>query len=229
MNTIRAIYFDAVGTLIHPEPAVGVVYAEAGRRFGSRYTSEIIAQRFGEAFQAQEALDRANGWITSEQRERRRWRDIVGTVLDNAADPASCFDFLYSHFARPESWRCEPGADVLFKELAGRDYILGLASNLDERLYALVHGLAPLQLLSKNIVVSCAVGFRKPAREFFQAMCRQTGLLPAKILHVGDDPGNDYAGAEAAGMRALLFDPRGKYENLSAMRIRTLGEVCTSL
>ena len=36
MNTmIKAIVYDAVGTLIHVQPAVSAIYAEVGRRFGS--------------------------------------------------------------------------------------------------------------------------------------------------------------------------------------------------
>jgi putative hydrolase of the HAD superfamily len=54
MSTIRAIYFDAVGTLVHPEPAVAVVYADAARRFGSHYRADDLATRFQRAFQAQE-------------------------------------------------------------------------------------------------------------------------------------------------------------------------------
>src|SRR5205823_8818616 len=113
--------------------------------------------------------------------------------------------------ARPESWCCEPGLDVLFHDLQARGYQLGLASNFDARLYDLVLGLKPLQCLADNIVVSFEVGFRKPAAELFQAMCRRTGLEAAQILHIGDDPENDFAGPRSAGMPAALFDPRGQH------------------
>jgi putative hydrolase of the HAD superfamily len=228
MKMVKGIYFDAVGTLIHPEPAVAVVYAEAARRFGSRYDADAIAQRFGIAFQAQEALDRANGWLTDEERERSRWRQIVGTVLDDAADPTGCFDFLYGHFAKPGAWRCDAQAEALFEYLERRGYLLGLASNFDKRLYDLIRGLKPLQRLA-NVIISSEVGVRKPAPEFFHFMCRQAGLAAAHILHVGDDPVNDYAGAQAAGLQALLFDPLGKHAGESAQRIRSLGDLREAL
>ncbi len=60
-------------------------------------------------------------------------------------------------------------------------------------------------------------------------MCRQVGLDPGQILYVGDDPGNDYAGAEAAGMQALLYDPSGKHAGLSVRRIRSLSELRDAL
>jgi putative hydrolase of the HAD superfamily len=34
---------------------------------------------------------------------------------------------------------------------------------------------------------------------------------PSEIVLVGDDVENDYEGARAAGLRAILFDPDGKY------------------
>ena len=51
----------------------------------------------------------------------------------------------------------------------------------------------------------------------------------AQILHVGDDPGNDYAGAKAAGMAAVLFDPRDHYVDRAVARIRGLDEVTNFL
>src|SRR5438067_2160826 len=83
---IRAVAFDAVGTLIHPEPSAAEVYASIGRRFGSRLEVAEIRTRFRAAFAEQEVIDRASGWVTSEERERHRWQDIVARVLDDVRD-----------------------------------------------------------------------------------------------------------------------------------------------
>ena len=77
---IEVVVFDAVGTLIHPEPPAATVYAEVGRRFGGCHSVEVIAPRFAAAFAREEEADRAAGWRTSEDRESRRWRDIVASV-----------------------------------------------------------------------------------------------------------------------------------------------------
>jgi len=222
MQSIRAIIFDAVGTLIFPEPPAPLVYAEAGRRFGSSLPIETITRRFGAAFQNQERIDRDNSWITGEQRERKRWQTIVGEVLNDVTDPDGCFEFLYAHFAAPQSWRCEPAAESLINDLLGRGHLLGIASNFDTRLLALVRNLPPLRMLVENTMVSSLIGIRKPAPEFFEAVCRHIGLEAAHVLFVGDDPDNDYFGAKAAGMSAVLFDPRGKYENWPGPRVRRL-------
>ena len=45
---------------------------------------------------------------------------------------------------------------------------------------------------------------RKPAPEFFAAVCRHTGCQPNRILFIGDDFVNDYEGAHTAGLQASL-------------------------
>src|SRR5262249_58022794 len=89
-SEIRAACVAAVGTLIHPEPAAAAVYAEPGRRFGSRLDDAAVAARFAAAFRAEEDADRATGLRTDEDRERRRWRRIVARVLDDVADGEAC-------------------------------------------------------------------------------------------------------------------------------------------
>src|SRR6266700_2023811 len=131
---LRAVAFDAVGTLIHPDPPAAAVYAAFGRRFGSRLDVAEIRLRFSAAFAEQERLDAQNGLATSEERELRRWRDIVARVLDDVADPAGCFAELYAHFARPDAWRIEGGAADVLGRLQRADFPIALASNYDHRL-----------------------------------------------------------------------------------------------
>src|SRR5256885_1613345 len=95
---IQAIVYDAVGTLIHVKPSVAALYAEFGRRFGSRLTDDEVRQRFPVAFAQQDHLDEQAGWRTSEARERQRWRDIVTQVLDDVVDPQGCFEALFAAF-----------------------------------------------------------------------------------------------------------------------------------
>jgi putative hydrolase of the HAD superfamily len=83
-----------------------------------------------------------------------------------------------------------------------------MASNYDARLRSVAAGLPELRPL-RHLVISSEVGWRKPAPEFFAALCERTGLAPGAILFVGDDPANDYDGATAAGLRAVLVGEEG--------------------
>src|SRR5207249_3990940 len=120
-------------------------------------------------------------------------------------DPEACFKELYAHFAAPAAWRCDPEAEEVLRALAGRGYALGIASNFDSRLRALVAGLPELAPV-RHLVISSEVGWRKPAPAFFEAVCREVSLTPAQVLLVGDDLDNDHAGASACGLHVLLLD-----------------------
>jgi putative hydrolase of the HAD superfamily len=97
--------------------------------------------------------------------------------------------------------------ETVFATLAASGLAVGVASNFDGRLRRVLAGLAPLRSLWR-LVISSEIGWRKPALEFFSGLCRVTGLACDEILMVGDDPVNDGAGAEAAGLRMLLLDSR---------------------
>ena len=71
-------------------------------------------------------------------------------------------------------------------------------------------GLPELRPLA-HLVISSEVGWRKPARAFFAAVVGAAGVAPGEVLHVGDDPVNDVEGARRAGLKALLFGPRGRW------------------
>jgi putative hydrolase of the HAD superfamily len=223
LEGVQAVFFDAVGTLIHPEPPAAAVYAQVGRRFGSHISTSAIRERFAAALAREEMLDRQRGLRTSEDRERQRWQRIVATVLDDVDDATPCFQELHRHFGLPAAWRVHAEGALVVEELSRRGYLVGLASNYDHRLRSVVAGLTELRSIS-HLVISSEVGWRKPAPEFFAALGRATGLPAPRILHVGDDPDNDYEGARRAGLRAVLFDPRDNH-GTGIEKIRRFGEI----
>jgi putative hydrolase of the HAD superfamily len=207
-SPVRAVFFDVVGTLLHCEPPAAAVYADVGRRHGSRLTEPEVLVRFQASFARQERLDQARRLRTSEEREILRWRTIVAEVLDDVSDGQRCFQDLFDHFARPEHWRYTAAGEEVLSELARRGYVLGLASNYDRRLYRVIAGLPPLQTLH-HYLISSEVGWCKPAPEYYKGLCRRVELSPSQILLVGDNLVNDFEGARSAGLHALLFDPAG--------------------
>jgi putative hydrolase of the HAD superfamily len=220
---IRGVFFDAVGTLIHPEPPAALVYAQVGRYFGSNLACDTILRRFATAFAREEKIDQLTSFRTSEQREEQRWRNIVGAVLDDVNDREKCFQELYRHFSMPGAWRVDPEGAAVAAELAIRGYLVGLASNYDRRLRNVVAGRPELRDVS-CLIISSEVGWRKPAPAFFAALCAAAGQAPGDILFIGDDLGNDYDGARAAGLQAVVYDPADQY-GPEVERIRSFGEL----
>ena len=110
---IHAIFYDAVGTLIHVQPSVASIYAEVGRRFGSQPDGGAIHLRFHAAFARQDRLDEQAGWALKRPAERQRWRSIVAEVLDDVADADACFGALFAAFAKPAAWACDADAGAV--------------------------------------------------------------------------------------------------------------------
>jgi putative hydrolase of the HAD superfamily len=200
---IRAVFFDAVGTLIVPDPPVVEVYAEVGRRHGIELPLAEISNRFRAAFRAEEKEDAIRGGPTREEREVNRWRNVVAHVFQERGE--AVFRDLYNHFGNAAAWKAMEGAGEALRELASRWLVLGLASNFDHRLHAIADGLPELAPL-KHRIISSEVGWLKPSPRFFEVVIRAAGCEPGQILFVGDHRINDYTGANAAGMRGLLFD-----------------------
>lgn len=68
-------------------------------------------------------------------------------------------------------------------------------------------GLAPL---FAAVVISADVGLRKPRPEVFRRVLDALGLEPHRVLHVGDSPREDVAGAKAVGMAAAWVARPGR-------------------
>ncbi|MGF1578877.1 MAG: HAD-IA family hydrolase [Gemmataceae bacterium] len=215
-STVRAICFDAVGTLIYPSPNAVKVYAEAGRAFGSRCTLSEIKARFSEAFQVQEDADKSNDWTTSPEREVQRWRQIVADVFDDLSPSEDCFQQLWQHFAEPNAWALFDDVPSTLSSLIEGGYIVAIASNFDARLRKVVAGHPALNGI-EHLFISAEMGRRKPSSHFFQYVRRHLGLDSANILFIGDDLANDFEGATADGMPTVLISRDGKHEGLSSL------------
>ncbi|NUN47382.1 MAG: HAD-IA family hydrolase [Candidatus Brocadiae bacterium] len=201
---IRALTFDAAGTLIRPVPSYGGVYSRVTAEFGLRIPAEWFAEEFARAF-------RAVPWPleTSPEIERAQWEKVVRRLHDalpGDLDFTRWFRAVYSAFARKESWTPEPGAVETLQALRALNLRIAVLSNWDERLFPVLeaHALAPLV---DRILIPPHTGWRKPAPEMFAEACRRLGSHPAETLHVGDSPDEDIAGARAAGLHAVHYRP----------------------
>lgn len=209
-RSVKAVFFDAVGTLLLPAEPVALTYRAAAQRHGAAIEPAVITDRLREAFAKQERFDREAGWRTSESREVARWRTIVRETLREADDPEACFFELWEWYRSPTSWVLAADTGAVLSALAGRGLILGMASNFDARLIEVMNGKSELAPLADRCVISSFAGWRKPAGEFYAEVARQANLPANQILYVGDDLRNDVEGARQAGLQALLFDPARK-------------------
>lgn len=229
----RAVLFDAVGTLIRPEPSVAAAYALAGRRHGIEIAESELHGMFRAAMARQDEIDRRlHSGRTGQAREVERWRGIVADVFGDAPQASAIFDDLWEHFAQPDNWRLFDDAAEVWQALTAAGVTIGIASNFDERLNGICQALDPLSEC-QHVFVSSRVGWRKPRPEFFAAIAEELGFPADEMLLVGDDLDNDFRAARAAGWQAVLVDrtagadrgSRQVRDSSAPDSIRSLGEL----
>jgi putative hydrolase of the HAD superfamily len=200
LSGIEWVVFDAVGTLFFADPPVHMAYHRIGRKYGSTITPELALKRFREAF-----VRPSDDLRTSPEREREFWKSLVAQVLPDVQNADACFNDLWEHFTKPSSWFLYLDFEETSEQLRSRGLKLAIASNFDERLHPVCDGHADLCAIDKRFV-SSEIGWKKPAREFFEAVIQGCGVPASKILFVGDDLHVDILPARHAGMHALLID-----------------------
>lgn len=232
---IHAVFFDLVGTLVSATRPIGEQYAEWARRHGA---AEADPQRMGDAFRRAMkaappmAFPELKGVLEVAAAEREWWAKLVRAVIDECGLAATLngrrfdafFADLYEHFTTRKAWRMYPDAKPALEGLKTRGLEIGLITNYDNRVFRVVVavGLSPLL---DSITVPATAGAAKPAPAIFAHALRQHGVAARDAIYVGDEIGDDYEGAEAAGMRAVLIDREGRCERNGLTVIRDLREL----
>jgi len=209
---IRAVTFDAAGTLIVPREPVGETYARIARRFGIAADAEVVEPAFRRAFGAAPPLVFPDvDAVGRPAAERAWWRHVVEAAL-GAPEPGpafdACFAALFAHFAGAAAWTVHPDVGPTLAALRARGLGLGVVSNFDGRLPGLLDAFG-LAASFDAIVWSSDVGAAKPDPAIFRAAATRLGVEPTELCHVGDDTIADVDGARHAGAMAVLIDRSG--------------------
>ena len=196
---IQAVTFDVGGTLIHPWPSVGHVYAEVAARHGWKSLSpDKLNAGFNAAWREKKNF----------QHSREDWADLVDQSFGGLCEPRpsqTFFPAIYQRFAEVGAWRVYGDVLPALDALASKNIPLAVISNWDARLRPLLQQFR-LDRYFEIIVVSCEVGFAKPSPVIFEHAAEKLGIVPEHIVHVGDSVHEDVAGAKAAGVQSLLIN-----------------------
>lgn len=207
---IRAVFFDAAGTLFEPREPIGRTYSRLARDFGLDAPEDAVAASFRRAFGAAPGLAFGPGFRGDELRrlEREWWRRRVSETFDpigKFSDFEAYFDALFSYFANPVHWVADLEAAPTLQRLKSDGLKLGVISNFDHRLYRILDGL-DLTRHFDSITISSEAGYAKPGREVYDAALARAGVAAHDAMHVGDSEHLDLAPAAALGMAAVLID-----------------------
>src|SRR5213593_120827 len=205
---LKAIFFDAVGTLFYLTKTVGDHYALVGREVGLDLDPQALERAFHAAWRQMPQRAAIDG--PRENDDKGWWRDLVNRVLDQLAPTLSEFDrdnffeVAYGHFAEAGVWELYPEVPGVLEKLQPR-FLLAVISNFDGRLRLILQHLGISKFFS-HIFISSEIGADKPDPEIYRRAARLMNLKPNEILHVGDDPERDWNAAGAAGLSVFRVD-----------------------
>jgi len=230
--TIKAVYFDAAGTLIKPARRVGESYSFIAAKYGKVVTPSELFDRFRICFDAAPRLafpDAAPNEI--EPLERQWWKTLVAKVFtpwDPFDNFDGYFDELFAYFASPTAWALYPEVNDTLAGLSERGVTLAVISNFDSRLVRILDGLGVGQCFT-DVFVSSRVGYAKPDRQIFDAALGRHGIDAESAIHVGDSETHDLNGAQNAGITGLLIDRNRAAEPFESHRITSLREIVSRI
>lgn len=214
---IRAIVFDAAGTLFYLTRTVGDHYAYVGREVGLNLDAQQLEGAFHAAWQQmprRPAIDSPR-----ENDDQDWWRELVGRVFDRVApslsevDRDNFFAIAYEHFAEAGVWKLYPDVLDALRQLRER-FQLAVISNFDGRLRLILQHLGISRYFS-HIFVSSELGADKPDPEIFRRAITIMHLKPDEVVHVGDDPERDWKAAAAVGLLVFRLDrPKNSLRDL---------------
>ncbi len=206
MEKIDAIGFDLFNTLIMAQDGA---LEEASRRLlrslrqnGFGFDSEVFRQTY-----RQEAL-RCIKWARNVGQETHNslWISAALQKLGYAVQPEdpSISQTVEAYFSAFRDYcRLIPGTHEMLSALKTH-YRLGLLSNFTHAPAAedLIDHLG-LRPFFEAVVISGAVGVRKPNPVIFDHLVYALQVEKTHLLYVGDDPDSDVSGAIAAGIRPV--------------------------
>lgn len=204
---IKAVFFDAGGTLFRPYPSVGQIYAKAALPYGVTCDATLLESTFYLAWKKRGGLA-SLGTETSEEKEKMWWYSLVKEVFNShggVPDFDQFFHGLHKSFEEKELWEVFPEVREVLNELKNRRIILGVVSNWDLRLAKLLANLE-LDRRFDFFVSSSLCGATKPEAKIFREALTLAQVKPEETLHVGDSYEEDFIGAEAVGIHPLLID-----------------------
>jgi putative hydrolase of the HAD superfamily len=230
MTPLRAVFLDIGDTVLRANPSWEGVYTLALEEYGVKVDPTALRDALRNTYhhggygfeQGFEATPETSFRRTVEMDQRALTELGIGPMPDEV------FRRLSELFLLVSSWHVFPDAMPALEALRARGLVIGAVSNWIWQLPELLHSLE-LVAHFNFVAASARVGYEKPHPEIFRHALREARVQPEEALHVGDHLDADVAGAQAAGIAAVLIDRRERYTDGDmpdgVPLIRTLAEL----
>jgi HAD superfamily hydrolase (TIGR01549 family) len=223
---LETLFLDAGGVLVFPN---WNRVADALRRHGLTVSADALA-----AAEPRVKFEIDQGIRHGSSTDAQRMWMYMEMVLETAGVPpgeatAAAVGELHAYHAEHNLWESVP-VDVLpaLERLSRLGLKLVVVSNANGVLHRAFDRLG-LTRYFHCICDSFVDGVEKPDPRFFQIALDRSGATAGSTMHVGDLYYVDVAGARNSGIRPMLIDPHGLYQDYDVDRVRTLDELADRL
>ncbi|MCL2136311.1 MAG: HAD-IA family hydrolase [Coriobacteriia bacterium] len=210
--TIKAVFFDAGQTLVHPVPD-GAGFSAVGRELGFEISWEAISASNSQMYaRYNEYYENDPSFWDDQSRARAVWVDaytLLYQLLGTGDKALQLANMAYDFYFNPGAWYAYEDVEKNLADLSARGLKLGLISNWDKSLVPVMRDLGLDQYFT-IMISSTDVGMHKPDAAIFHYALGQLDVLPQEAIHVGDHLTADVQGALDAGLHAVYID---RYES----------------
>lgn len=221
-RVVETVLLDAGGVLVYPN---WTRVSHALKRHGVRVSPDALA-RAEPLAKRQLDTDRT---IAATNDASRGWLyfDLIftaaGVPISNAT--AAALEELHVYHRESNLWEVvPPHVPQTLDALRRRGLTLAVVSNANGTLCRHFDRLGLMDAFG-CVLDSCDVQVEKPDPRIFQLALERTGGRPETAIHVGDLYHIDVVGARGAGIRPVLLDEAGLYEDADCPRIRSFPEI----
>jgi HAD superfamily hydrolase (TIGR01509 family) len=219
---LETVFLDAGGVLVFPNWRR---VSETLARHGVRVDADTLARaepharrRLDDQQVVGATTDTSRGWL------------FFDLILAHAGIPksdrtAAALEELHVYHQAQNLWELVPANVVpTLSALKSRGLTLVVVSNANGTLLQHMDRL-DLARWFDCVIDSCDVQVEKPDPRIFQIAMARVNATPETTIHVGDIYHVDVIGARNAGIRPVLLDEAGLYDDVDCLRIRSLPEL----
>jgi len=218
----RAILFDAGNTLLRMN------YPAIARHLASRGHAVSVEAVEEAELRARVRLDAdlARGVSTEGRPAQDQYAAYLmdGLGLTDAEEIEAAVTFKRGYNPPAGLFdRADPGARPALRAVKAAGLAAGVISNSNGSAHALLDG-AGLASELDFVIDSGLVGVEKPDPRIFRLGLERAGVAAHEAVYIGDLYSIDVLGSRAAGLSAILLDPRGFWGPRNCDTARDIGE-----
>lgn len=228
MKKYATLLFDVGGTLLRLNvPALAQVYVDHAGALGAPLDLARASAVIG-ALEAELPVWQQNRQVSLDLDDGKEfWNNFYAEGfrrLGIIRDVASAANQIRERFQRAEFEMLFDDVLPTIAALSARGIALGILSNFSANLENVLRQVGVHHYFD-FFIVSAVAGVEKPDPRIFDLAARAANQARQAIVYIGDSPFHDIAGAQRAGLDAILVDRSNRYPNFDGVRVRDLREL----